>query len=79
MAKAQNRPGFGNMVGAINSKSTASYNAPQEPKTNDIWINQYDNTISKWSGTAWVLISPIVISDVAPANLGAVWVKPGTP
>ena len=79
MAKTNNRPGFSNMQGSINPRLLSSVVIPNNPKKYDIWFNYKDMTIQQYDGTNWILFAPIVISDIAPANLNAVWVKPSTP
>ena len=42
--------------GSTTSPITVSSTAPSTPTINALWINTANNTLSRWSGTAWVSI-----------------------
>lgn len=50
------RPGFNNLEGALNPKTTVSTVAPLKPKRYDIWISTLENKKYYWSGS-WILVT----------------------
>jgi hypothetical protein len=64
VSRSVRRPGFNNLVGALNPKITLSETAPIKPKDKDLWVNLLDNSESRWdsSTSEWVRIIGSVIN-----------------
>jgi len=56
MSKANKRPGFGVMRGAINSPTTVSYIRPINPKKNTFWVDKNSGKMYFWDGTTWTQV-----------------------
>lgn len=53
-SRSVRRPGYSNLVGALNPKVTVSTEAPYAPAVNNIWINSTTNSINYWNGSEWI-------------------------
>lgn len=55
--RAQKRPGFGVLRGALNPKMTLSVTAPNSPQKYDIWIDVSNDEFNYYDGADWVTLS----------------------
>ena len=59
MGKANKRPGFSALRGAINAPSAAGTLRPLNPRKNTVWTDTQSNAQYRWDGSAWQLLSVI--------------------